>query len=277
MGTEICMSTHEHEHEHHHAHEQAHGHADIQDHNLKAAYLHVIADALTSVLALVALATGMLYGWAFMDPLMGIVGAILIGRWSWGLARQSAQVLVDAEDHGAIEREIRDLIEGDADNQVADLHVWRIAPSGRACILSLVTHQPRQVEHSGALQGRRDIPAEIAQGRAHGRDQCTLVLRLGQWAAVVGLLHAQDLIRLVIEHDPARPQYGVAVGGPFEREHVGRDPEVQGIADLGGKTKTLVVPSKDDMFSIQTRKNRPGWSRPSDGTRRWPADYPHHA
>jgi cation diffusion facilitator family transporter len=141
----------DHEHEHHHAHEQAHGHADIQDHNLKAAYLHVIADALTSVLALVALATGMLYGWAFMDPLMGIVGAILIGRWSWGLARQSAQVLVDAEDHGAIEREIRGLIEADADNQVADLHVWRIAPSGRACILSLVTHQPREVEHYRAL------------------------------------------------------------------------------------------------------------------------------
>jgi cation diffusion facilitator family transporter len=145
------LHEHDHEHEHHHAHEQAHGHADIQDHNLKAAYLHVIADALTSVLALVALATGMLYGWAFMDPLMGIVGAILIGRWSWGLARQSAQVLVDAEDHGAIEREIRGLIEADADNQVADLHVWRIAPSGRACILSLVTHQPRHVEHYRAL------------------------------------------------------------------------------------------------------------------------------
>jgi cation diffusion facilitator family transporter len=138
----------------HHGHETHLDHADVQDHNLKAAYLHVIADALTSVLALVALALGMLYGWAFMDPLMGIVGAILVGRWAWGLARESARVLLDAGDNGAIEQEIRSRIEADADNQVADLHVWRIAPAGRACILSLVTHHPRPVEHyRGLLAG----------------------------------------------------------------------------------------------------------------------------
>jgi cation diffusion facilitator family transporter len=175
-----------HHHGHHHSHEQDHPHdrndahdhhgdghrhglADIQDHNLKAAYLHVIADALTSVLALVALAMGMLYGWAFMDPLMGIVGAVLVGRWAWGLARESAQVLLDAGDHGAIEHEIRTRIEADADNQIADLHVWRIAPAGRACILSLVTHHPRPVEHYRGLlsgiTGLLHITVEVNQCR----------------------------------------------------------------------------------------------------------------
>ncbi|NCC28514.1 MAG: cation transporter [Gammaproteobacteria bacterium] len=168
--------SHEHHHEHdrhhahdHHGHDHHHGHADIQDHNLKAAYLHVVADALTSILALAALAMGMLYGWAFMDPLMGIVGAILIGLWARGLARESAQVLLDAGDHGAIEHEIRRRIEADADNQVADLHVWRIAPAGHACILSLVTHHPRPVEHyHGLLCGMTDllhITVEVNQCR----------------------------------------------------------------------------------------------------------------
>ncbi len=159
----------DHEHEHHHPHDHHHGHSDIQDHNLKAAYLHVIADALTSVLALVALATGMLYGWAFMDPLMGIVGAALVGRWAWGLARESAQVLLDAGDNGAIEQEIRQRIEADADNQVADLHVWRIAPAGRACILSLVTHHPRPVEHYrdllSGMTGLLHVTVEVNQCR----------------------------------------------------------------------------------------------------------------
>ncbi len=159
----------EHTHEHHHPHDHHHGHADTRDHNLEAAYLHVIADALTSVLALVALAMGMLYGWVFMDPLMGIVGAALVGRWAWGLARESAQVLLDAGDHGAIEREIRRRIEADSDNQVADLHVWRIAPAGRACILSLVTHHPRPVEHYRGLlagmAGLLHVTVEVNQCR----------------------------------------------------------------------------------------------------------------
>jgi cation diffusion facilitator family transporter len=132
--------------------------------------MHVIADALTSVLALMALAMGMLYGWAFMDPLMGIVGAILISRWAWGLARDSAQVLLDAGDHGEIEKDIRSRIEADADNEVADLHVWRIAPSGRACILSIVTHDPRPVEHYRALlspiPGLLHVTVEVNHCRA---------------------------------------------------------------------------------------------------------------
>ncbi|WP_295585182.1 CDF family Co(II)/Ni(II) efflux transporter DmeF [uncultured Lamprocystis sp.] len=141
---------HDHAHDHGHAHDHA-NHEASQDHNLRAAYLHVIADALTSVLALVALSLGMAYGWAFLDPLMGIIGAALISRWAWDLARASARDLLDAGDHTAIADQVRAAIESDADNQVADLHIWRVGPAGRACIVSLVTHQPRPVEHYRAL------------------------------------------------------------------------------------------------------------------------------
>jgi cation diffusion facilitator family transporter len=129
---------HRHEHEH-------------RDHNLRAAYLHVLADALTSVLALVALGFGLAFGWAFLDPMMGVVGAILIGRWSWGLAADSARVLLDAEDNGELASRVRNAIEDDADTQIADLHLWRVGAAGRACILSLVTHRPRTVDHYRAL------------------------------------------------------------------------------------------------------------------------------
>jgi cation diffusion facilitator family transporter len=136
----------DHDHDHHHQEHERH-----QDHNLRAAYLHVLADALTSVLALIALGFGMAFGWAFLDPMMGIAGAALVGRWSWGLARDSARVLLDAEDHGELAERVQTAIEGDADNQVTDLHLWRIGAQGRACIVSLVTHDPRPVEHYRAL------------------------------------------------------------------------------------------------------------------------------
>jgi cation diffusion facilitator family transporter len=145
---------HHHGHDHHDDdphHDRHHGHGHHQDHNLRAAYLHVLADALTSVLALVALGFGMAFGWAFLDPMMGIVGATLVGRWSWGLARDSARVLLDAEDHGELAERVQTAIESDADNQVTDLHLWRIGAQGRACIVSLVTHDPRPVEHYRAL------------------------------------------------------------------------------------------------------------------------------
>lgn len=129
-----------------HDHDHDHGHAHV-DHNLRAAYLHVLADALTSLLAIAALGGGMLFGWRFLDPLMGLVGALVVGRWAWGLARDSAGVLLDAEDHGEAEAEIRRIVESEPDHEVADLHLWRIGPASRACILSLVTHTPHPVEH----------------------------------------------------------------------------------------------------------------------------------
>ena len=76
---------------------------------------------------------------------------MLVGRWSWSLARDSARVLLDAEDHGEVAERVTKAIEGDADNQVTDLHLWRVGAQGRACIVSLVTHDPRPVEHYRSL------------------------------------------------------------------------------------------------------------------------------
>lgn len=161
---------HGHRHDHDHDHDHAGRDGDHRDHNLRAAYLHVVADALTSVLALVALGLGVAYGWGFLDPLMGIAGALLVGRWSWGLARDSAAVLVDAEDQGQVARQVRAAIEADADNEVADLHVWRVGPAGRACIVSLVTHEPRPVEHYrglvGGIPGLIHLTVEVNHCRA---------------------------------------------------------------------------------------------------------------
>jgi cation diffusion facilitator family transporter len=116
------------------------------DHNLRAAYLHVLTDALTSVFAIVALGGGMLFGWSFLDPLMGSVGAIVVGRWAFGLARDSAGMLLDGEDHGHVADEIRQIVAAAPDHEIADLHVWRVGPASRACILSLVTHAPLPLE-----------------------------------------------------------------------------------------------------------------------------------
>jgi len=98
--------------------EHGHGHEHV-DHNLRAAYLHVLADALTSVLAIVALGGGLLFGWAFLDPAMGIVGALVVGRWAFGLARDSAGVLLDAEDHGTVAAEIRRIVTAEPDHELA--------------------------------------------------------------------------------------------------------------------------------------------------------------
>jgi cation diffusion facilitator family transporter len=150
---------HAHDHspekDHYHAHHHKHG-AEHQDHNLRAAYLHVLADAMTSLLAITALGAGMMFGWAFLDPVMGMVGAALIGSWSWSLARDSARSLLDAEEHSDTAASIRAVIEADPDLAIADLHLWRVGAASRACILSLVTHEPRPVEEY--KQRLRSIP-----------------------------------------------------------------------------------------------------------------------
>lgn len=133
-------------HTHHHDHDHDHHHDHVQhDHNLRAAYIHVLADALTSVLAIVALWCGASFGWVWMDPLMGIVGAFVISRWALSLLCASGGVLLDAEDHSQVAEEIKAMIEADPDTRVADFHIWRVGPRSLACILSLVTHTPRHV------------------------------------------------------------------------------------------------------------------------------------
>jgi len=126
------------DHDHHHHH---------HDHNLRAAYVHVLADALTSLLAIVALAGGALLGWRWLDPVMGIVGAGVILWWSWGLIRKSARVLLDVEPDRRLAERIRERIEADADNRVSDLHLWQIGTGHLGLIASIVTHQPRPPRH----------------------------------------------------------------------------------------------------------------------------------
>lgn len=137
---------HEHEHEHdHHDHDHPHDHHAHTDHNLRSAYVHVLADALTSVLAIVALLLAKGFGWLWMDAAMGLVGALVIARWSLGLMRDTGRVLLDASAPAGLQRQIRERMELGQD-RVADLHVWRVGPGHHAAIISLVTHEPQALE-----------------------------------------------------------------------------------------------------------------------------------
>jgi cation diffusion facilitator family transporter len=124
-------------HGHDHGHGHHHGHAHGGDNNLRSAYIHVLADALTSVLAIAALVAGRYLGWVWMDPVMGIVGAIVIARWSWTLMRDTSAILLDrTDDHVA--DEIRELVETPGDARITDLHVWRVGPEAHAAIVSVI-------------------------------------------------------------------------------------------------------------------------------------------
>ncbi|MEY4749854.1 MAG: hypothetical protein RIQ60_2068 [Pseudomonadota bacterium] len=134
---------HDHGHEHdHHGHEHGHHH----DLNLKSAYLHVIADAATSVAAIAALAGGWLLGWSWLDPVMGIVGAVVVALWAKGLIVDTSKVLLDREmDHPVVE-EIREVIAergAQSETVISDLHVWRVGRGSYSCALSIVTHDER--------------------------------------------------------------------------------------------------------------------------------------
>jgi cation diffusion facilitator family transporter len=129
-----------------HAHHHDHGHHH-HDHNLKAAYLHVLADALTSVLAIVALVLGKFLGWNWFDPIMGIVGAIIITRWSYGLLTQTSPILLDASIEEEYKQAIVEAIEGDSDNRISDIHVWKVGANHYAVIIALVTGYPNSTKH----------------------------------------------------------------------------------------------------------------------------------
>ncbi|MBV8421855.1 MAG: CDF family Co(II)/Ni(II) efflux transporter DmeF [Hyphomicrobiales bacterium] len=122
-----------------HAHDHHHGHTD---HNLRAAYLHVLADAAVSLLALVGLSGGRLLGWVWMDPAMGIIGALVIANWSWSLARSAGAVLLDIQPETGLAREITRRLEGESEDRIADLHIWRVGPGHNAAVVSLVSDRP---------------------------------------------------------------------------------------------------------------------------------------
>jgi cation diffusion facilitator family transporter len=141
---------HHHDHHgdhHHHHHGHSHGHAHDHDLNLRSAYLHVLADAATSVLAILALLGGKYLGANWLDPLMGIVGAGLVSVWAYGLLRDSGRVLLDAELNVPVAQEIREVIEsGPIRAEICDLHVWRVGKGKFACIVGLVTAEGAEPE-----------------------------------------------------------------------------------------------------------------------------------
>lgn len=170
MGHGTGPADHAHGPDHAHAHDHAHGHEHAQDHaagkdhahhapdhglrhdqNLRAAFLHVAADALTSVLAIAALVAGLAAGWVWLDPAVGILGAAVIGWWSWGMLVDCGRMLLDYGAHDGIAERILARIEAEADNRVADLHVWQVGPRHLGVILSVVTHSPQPPEHYKAL------------------------------------------------------------------------------------------------------------------------------
>src|SRR6266404_4541286 len=131
----------------HHGHGQGHQHADhARDHhrdlNLRAAYVHVLADAAVSILAIIGLLAGRELGWIWMDPVMGIVGACVIANWSWGLIRAAGATLLDMRPDPALAGAVVDRLETNED-RVADLHLWRIGPGHCAAVMSIVSDEPQ--------------------------------------------------------------------------------------------------------------------------------------
>jgi cation diffusion facilitator family transporter len=143
---------HDHDHDHGHVHVRGRG-QHAQDNNIRGAYLHVLADAMTSVLAIVSLVAGSFCGWIWLDPAIGILGALVIARWSWGLVQDAGAVLLDVvpEEAGIPEEIRRTLARRNA--EIEDLHVWQVGPGHHAAIVSL---------RGGATQNVREIKADLA-------------------------------------------------------------------------------------------------------------------
>lgn len=146
---------HGHDHRHGHRHAAHHGHdhqghvrhgaARHQDHNMRSAYAHVLADALTSVLAIVGLLVARFNGWLWIDPLMGIVGALIIATWSWRLIRESGAVLLDVVPDPDLAERVRERLEVGGD-RVSDLHLWRVGPGHCALIAAIVSDHPEPAD-----------------------------------------------------------------------------------------------------------------------------------
>ena len=132
----------DHSHEHAHDHDHVHG----RDNNMRAAYVHVLADAGTSVLAIAALASGYFFGLGFLDPVAALVGAFVIASWAYGLIRDSAMVLLDADSNPKRSSAIKQMIETEMGARVADLHLWRLGPGHEGLIVSLVSPDATSAE-----------------------------------------------------------------------------------------------------------------------------------
>jgi len=155
----------EHDHHHGHDHEDDHDHSHgHHDNNLRAAYVHVLADAATSILAIAALVVAMYSGWVWADPAVGIVGSLVIASWAYGLIRASGAVLLDVNADKNLETVIRDRIETKGD-RVTDLHLWQVGPGHRAAVISVVSDHPLSPKtykrRLGGLRGLSHVTVEV--------------------------------------------------------------------------------------------------------------------
>lgn len=164
LGHEEETAHPDHDHDHDHGHSHRHG----DDHNLRAAYLHVLADALTSLLAIGALLSGKYFGFFWLDPVMGVVGAILVARWSLGLLVATARVLLDHQGPADLREEIRQSIEKEGQASIADLHVWQIGPGIYSVALTILAADPKPAD-----QYRRFLP------QGHGLVHVTIEVAKG--------------------------------------------------------------------------------------------------
>jgi cation diffusion facilitator family transporter len=171
--------THAHNHDHDHEHPGgAHIHADM---NLRAAYLHVLADAATSVLAIAALAGGLVWGLGWLDPVIGLVGAALISVWAWELLRDSGRILLDAEMDAPVVAEVREIIErGAVPARVTDLHVWRVGRRQYAVVVSVSTDTGMEAGYFRNLLAEHDelthVTVEVIGGPNPGPDKVTSLI-----------------------------------------------------------------------------------------------------
>ena len=170
LGCAWLLRGHDHGH-HHDEHAHEHDHEDHhRDHNLRAAYLHVLADALTSVFAIAALLTGKLLGWTWMDPVMGVAGSVVIARWSLGLVRDTSAVLLDAEVPAGRREAIRNAVQAGGGTQVTDLHLWRVGPRHLAAIVSVATTEElTTADYKDRLAGHEDLVHVTVEVNVHGR------------------------------------------------------------------------------------------------------------
>jgi len=151
----IFKGAHHDDHDHSHDHDTARSHTHHHDLNLRAAYTHVLADALTSVTAIMALTAGKFLGWTWMDPVMGMVGSVIVAVWAVGLVRETSGILLDRTPQSSdLPDEIRRAVESDGDSLVTDLHVWQVGARQYAAIVGIIADNPKP------LQAYRDLLRE---------------------------------------------------------------------------------------------------------------------
>ena len=151
LASALMLKESNHHHGHDHHHESGHDHHHHTDHNLKSAYLHVVADALTSLFAIMALVAGKYLGWVWMDPAMGLVGAVVIARWAWGLMGDTGKVLLDMNSDPELTQAISQTIDALDGTWMTDLHLWRLGPGHLGAIVSVAAREPLPPSYYKAL------------------------------------------------------------------------------------------------------------------------------